>query len=142
MVVGRAMEVTHRKCVVFRLTLSDAPAEEGEEQAGFKEVTHLEGRGPVWVSRWGRGDTGFPGVIRWKGLVPTPTLWLRWESSLGLSFPFCVRGRVTDVHLSPGGRVTSIPFLSVMLIFKLSVLMGLHPCAFCLLASAGQGTAV
>lgn len=51
MVAGRAMEVTHRKCVVFRLTLSEATAEEGEEQAGFKEVTHLEGRGPVWVSR-------------------------------------------------------------------------------------------
>lgn len=40
MVVGRAMEVTHRKCVVFRLTLSETDAEEGEEQAGDKEVTH------------------------------------------------------------------------------------------------------
>jgi hypothetical protein len=75
MVVGRAVEVTHQKCVVFRLTLSEAAAKEWSKQA-IGGDSFLEGRGPVWVSRWGRGDTGFPRIIRWKGLVPTLKLWL------------------------------------------------------------------
>lgn len=87
--VGRAMEVTHRKCVVFRWTLSHTAPEEGEEQAGYREVTRS------WRAGVQGGAEGTLDCQESFGGRTTPKLWLRWESSPGLSFPFCIRGRVT-----------------------------------------------